>query len=380
MDSDSSTEIECEERPMASRRGVKVGTKRGKYKQRGGEEKARILAIADGGGDWRAAANANGVNTSTAYGWICKMEESPKRRGGSRRRKIEEAHVEKMLAYLEENPQLTLKEIASKLRADTGISVSTTAVHKHLHGRLYTCKKVRPEPSAMNSEENRRKRAAYVADVMAAIGQGKKVIYIDECNANLFLRRSNGRSRKGTRCSIKTPTSKGRNIHIVGGISQTGLVYWERRRGSYKKEACNAWMRELLRRVQEPMDRVVVVCDNAPVHAGLETVFEEEEFRGATLLRTGPYSAPLNPIEECWSVLKAEMKRRLAAEMLRLVYTPPPEGLTQTEHHLRHLEGIIDASVPLVTPMLCLSTFNHVQRHFAACLALHDLAMGDNVM
>ena len=133
----------------------------------------------------------------------------------------------------------------------------------------------------------------------------------------------------------------------------------------------------MLRAAQEPYGNVLVVCDNAPCHSGLEDVFEEEEFRGAQLLRLAPYSAPLNPIEEVWSVMKADMKRQLAAAMPRLLRDPTPEGLTQTEHRLRHLEAVIDKSVERITPMVCMRVCNHVQRHFAACIALRDLAMGD---
>ena len=109
-----------------------------------------------------------------------------------------------------------------------------------------------------------------------------------------------------------------------------------------------------------------------------EAVFEEEEFQGTGPLRAGPYSAPLNTVEECWSLLKAEMKRRLAASMISLLNSEPPAGLSLTEHRLRHLEAVIDASVQCITPMLCLRTCNHVQRHLTACLAMRDLAMGDN--
>ena len=59
------------------------------------------------------------------------------------------------------------------------------------------------------------------------------------------------------------------------------------------------------------MDRVVV-CDNTPVHNGIETVATEAEFEGIEIIRMAPYSAPLNPIEECWSVFKAAMKRSMA--------------------------------------------------------------------
>lgn len=173
------------------------------------------MAVAeDGSGDWRAAAEANGVKPSTAYGWIRKSDRSPKRRGGRRYAKLTEELVDKLVDFLEENPQLTLKELSNKLQERTGVAVTTTTIHRRLEGRLITCKKVRPEPSAMNSQANREKRAAYVTAVMDAAGAGKKLIYVDECNCNLFLRRSIGRSRKGARCSVKAPTSKGKKTYI----------------------------------------------------------------------------------------------------------------------------------------------------------------------
>ena len=90
----------------------------------------------------------------------------------------------------------------------------------------------------MNSVSNKEKRRDYVQALMDKMGQGKFIIFIDESNCNLFLRRTQGSSRKGTRCSVKSPTSKGKNIHIIAGISQQGLVHWERRRGNYKRDDC----------------------------------------------------------------------------------------------------------------------------------------------
>ena len=347
----------------------------GQRQRRGGE--LSPLASDNGSGDWRSIALANGVSPSTAYGWIKKMDTPPKKRGGTRRSKITGDHVNMMIGYVEANPLITLKEISDKLHADSGLRVSTTTVHAHLECQLYTVKKVHAEPSSMNSEENRRRRATYVTSLMEAIGDGKYVIYIDECNVNLFLRRSGGRAKKGARCSTKLPTSKGQNVHVIGAVSQRGLVYLERRRGAYRKEESREWTRRMLRAAQEPFGNVLVVCDNAPCHSGLEDVFQEEEFRGAQLLRLAPYSAPLNPIEEVWSVIKADMKRQLAAAMPALIREPTPEGLTQTEHRLRRLEATIDQSVERITPMLCMRVCNHVQRHYAACIALRDLGMGD---
>ena len=84
---------------------------------------------------------------------------------------------------------------------------------------------------------------------------------------------------------------KEKNVHVIG------LIYWERRKGSHRRDDCCQWLRCLQRQVYEPMSDVVIVCDNAPVHESLESVLVEEEFNGTLLMRLAPYSAQLNPIK-----------------------------------------------------------------------------------
>ena len=324
-------------------------------------------------------ALANNVNLKTAYGWMRTYDKDalPKKRGGTRIKKITQLHVDAMTSYVEQDPLISLQLIKLNIFRYFQMNVLTTTIHKYLEGQFYSVKKVLPQPSAMNSAENKEKRSNYVGSVMESIGHGKRIVYIDETNCNLFLRCSFGRSKKGVRCTVSLPTSKGQNVHVIAGIYQTGLVYWERRRGSFRKDDCCEWLRKLLRELEEPIQDVVVACDNAPVHVSLQDVMEEEEFEGAQLLRLAPYSAPLNPIEECWSVMKSEIKKLLRSTMTDLLNATPPAGISQTEYRLRHLEDLIDSSICKITPTLCMKTCNHVQRHFQSCLALMDLNMGD---
>ena len=131
---------------------------------------------------------------------------------------------------------------------------------------------------------------------MPFVGLGKYIIYIDESNCNMFLRRSFGRLKKGVRCCVTVYLLQNeKNVHVIVGISQSGLIYWERRRGSYRKDDCCQWLRCLLRQVHEPMSDVVIVCENAPVH----------------MCEVGTLQCTLNLIEECWSVVKSVIKKQL---------------------------------------------------------------------
>lgn len=208
--------------------GVRRGTKRQKYRKYR-DEKKRVIEAGLKGEDWEAVAQANYVNLKTAYGWLRTYDEdaiaTPKKRGGARNKKILQVHIDAMIEYVEEDPLISLQLIKSNILRDHQMNVSTTSIHKYLEGQFYSIKKVLPQPSAMNSAENKQKRSNYVSSVMASIGQGKHIVYIDETNCNLFLRRSFGRSKKGVRCTVNLPTSKGKNIHVIAGICQTGMNF-----------------------------------------------------------------------------------------------------------------------------------------------------------
>ena len=142
-------------------------------------------------------STANGVAIKTAYGYIARPEHegTAKRSGLLTYQKVQPIHVEKTVEYVEQNPQVSLKEMSRRLHADTGVSLSIPTIHRHLHGQMYTIKKILPQPERMNSDANKEKRAAYTRKVTEAVGNGKAVLFMDEKNANLFLRRSQGRSK-----------------------------------------------------------------------------------------------------------------------------------------------------------------------------------------
>ena len=108
----SSNETNHGEEFIAKKRGVKQGSRRGSYKKTfPNDTKLRIIDVAENDGDWKAAARLNDVPMATAYGWRRRADDSAKKRGGYKKPKLSEHHVENMLSYVEENPLITLREI-----------------------------------------------------------------------------------------------------------------------------------------------------------------------------------------------------------------------------------------------------------------------------
>lgn len=189
-----------------------------------------------------------------------------------------------------------------------------------------------------------------------------------ETNFNLFCRRSYGRAKKGRRAVSVLPSSKKPNIHIIGAISSFGLEYIEVRRGAFKGRVANDWMRRLANSIEGrgvPLDSVLVVCDNLPAHSQLEVAAQD---CGLTLLRLGPYSPMLNPIENIWSVVKAAVKRVNRNSVVVVLGVGP--------QRLQYLENVIQQSIPEITPYLCSQAINHSTRFHRGALAMEDMEVG----
>ena len=137
---------------------------------------------------------------------------------------MKEFYVDALLNWQGDNPQLTLKQLSEKLYENYNVQVSHQTIAKHLDGRMISFKSVHFQPEAANKDKNKALRKQYVEKITQMSEEGKTVIFIDESNVNLFLRRSRGRAPVGSRAVVKIPTTKGANIHMIGAMTQTGRV------------------------------------------------------------------------------------------------------------------------------------------------------------
>ena len=163
------------------------------------------------------------------------------------------------------------------------VRISPQMVSNALDGESFSVKKVHVQPHGMNTLSNKVKRKKFIEEVMKLSSESKFIVHIDESNVNLFIRRNFGRSKKRWRSVVKLPNSKGANVHMVAGIGQQGLHHFTWRRGAFRNENANEWLRGLLRELQAnglANDKLAIISDNAPCK--FESVFQEPEFVGIT--------------------------------------------------------------------------------------------------
>ncbi|KAG2944316.1 hypothetical protein PC115_g435 [Phytophthora cactorum] len=278
------------------------------------------------------------MSRATAYR-LCKAgDPSLPARGGARASvvKCTDEIVKAMEGYLDAECMLTLTQLADKVQEEFGVELSTSTISAKLATKLITLKQFVEHQA-----------------------KGDYIVYYDETNYNLFCMHSQGRAAKGKRAVVKTTPPKGKTckfnaqFHIYEAVKNS-----ETYRNFYGGKS------------------VVTVLDNAPAHNQTETRLVEElgEHSDLVLLRLGPYSPMLNPIEGCFSVFKAKVKAFLAAHRQRMF----DQGafLSLTEARMTLLEDAANSSIRCINRHLVTSMALHCQRALADALKMEDIQYG----
>lgn len=341
---------------------------RGNYKTYSGIDRERIVTLAEDGGDWDTLAATLNVNKKTAYSWVNSGRSKGDQRGGKKPRKLTTNQVDEICLEIEADNQLTLQQLSDKCFLKFGIRLSPSSMHNYLKGKLISVKKYHVEPSAMNNNMNKEKRKEYVERLTSFMREEKQIIWMDETNFNLFCRRSQARSRIGERAVIMRPTSRGKNVHVIGAITASGVLKWDRMRGSFTANKAKDWVISMMEKLPPYLqpENTVLVIDNAPCHSTIDEC--EALFSGFTVLRLAPYSPALNPIKNIWSKVKSFVK----AQMRIPNVTPPGIG----EQKLQYVEEKIDAAMGEISPQDCINCSQHVQGLYSLALWKQDMPCG----
>jgi len=140
----------------------------------------------------------------------------------------------------------------------------------------------------------------------------RNLVFIDESGVNLAMTRLYGRNIEGERVHDECPGNKGKNVTIIGAMSDEGLIATMSLPGSLNTESFLVYVEKIL--LPALWIGAIVVMDNLPVHHADKIKFLIESV-GAKVKFLPPYSCDLSPIELCWSKFK-ELLRSAQARTL----------------------------------------------------------------
>jgi transposase len=137
----------------------------------------------------------------------------------------------------------------------------------------------------------------------------RRLLFLDESGVNLAMTRLYGRAPAGERVTGSAPQNYGAGVTLVAALGARGV----RAAMSVDGPTDTAVLVAFISQVLSPRLRRgdILVMDNLAVHKTL-SVRAAVRRAGARLLYLPPYSPDFSPIEQCWSKLKASLRKAKA--------------------------------------------------------------------
>lgn len=142
-----------------------------------------------------------------------------------------------------------------------------------------------------------------------------RLVFIDESGFRTSINRAYGWANVGDKPILLTP-KWGKNITVVGAIGITGPRAMQVVDGKFDGAAFIEYLDVVLGPTLQPGD--IVVMDGPRLHR-VAGVVEALANHGATPLYLPAYSPEFNPIEMCWSVMKAWIRKHAPRAKDRLL-------------------------------------------------------------
>ncbi|CDH61137.1 hypothetical protein RO3G_03680 [Lichtheimia corymbifera JMRC:FSU:9682] len=336
----------------------------------------------------KRAAERAGINVDAAY----KFNKQWKKSGGTvlpgyveaskvkpkgNNRKLTEEHSRFLEDYVERNPTCVVKDAVDELCGEfKNLSIDQSTVYRHLTEKLsFTLTRTQPRVMERNSEDTLEQRRQFVQQITEQnIDFRRKCVFIDESGFVKNMVRPVAWSKKGTPAAVTVPTARGTNLSIIGCISYHGLIALSQQvpqsTGSKKRKLVDGRESGLphgtksshfllfVEQVAAVLNKhglhnMYIVMDNASIHK-TKQVLEAIKRHDHIPLFLPPYSPFLNPIEECWSKMKGQVRKTPLSSKDSLVVR-------------------IQEAAKTITRKDCRGWIRHSQKYFVKCLDMQPI-------
>jgi transposase len=134
----------------------------------------------------------------------------------------------------------------------------------------------------------------------------RKLLFLDETSVNCGMTRPYGRAKKGERVNDYVPDARFERTSVISTIRIDGRQAPMMFKGTLDGNVFAAYVKDVLAPALEGGETVIM--DNLASHkvkGALDPIYE----KGATVLFLPAYSPDYNPIEQCWSKMKAVLRK-----------------------------------------------------------------------
>jgi transposase len=218
--------------------------------------------------------------------------------GGSEAR-LDGEQTAKLLAHLDEQIYVDVKDICNYVWAEFGITYSRSGMTQWLGRNGFSYHKPAPVPAKADKVKQQAFLAFY-ENLKKTLSDNEKIVFMDGVHPTHQTRMAYGWIRKGVRKELPTTLGQ-RRMNIVGALDLEDMRLMHQEYATIDSEAIIGFLKNL--EVHMPTATAIhVVLDSARYHTCPEVIDYVRTSR-IKLHHLPPYSPNLNAIEPCWKIM-----------------------------------------------------------------------------
>ena len=243
----------------------------------------------------RKAAHTTGISKSTIQRWAQGSPLVTTRRAA---KKATTESIQTIIKVLEDNPFLSPKAVTHLIAQKIKLQLSSSCVRFWMKKMKITRKKAR----RFNNKDSLPLQRSQFAKDFTSVIDPERVVSIDESSFYFDMKPSYGYCASWKRLKIPALPGGRTRWSLLMAVTNDRVVGWKLKKGSFKSPDFVDFISNL-----DTDKRDVLLLDNASIHK-TGPVMDAIVFRGLTPCFLPPYTPEFQPIEHCFSVLKARYR------------------------------------------------------------------------
>ena len=216
------------------------------------------------------------------------------------------SYRDRLIGWVEAEPDISMPQLASRLEAECGIAAHPASLSRLLLAAGFTVKKTLLADEAARADVAERRRTWRRGRQPGMREEPHRLVFIDETATTTKMTRLRGRARKGARLKASAPFGHWGTQTFIAALRHDGLTATWIIDAPMNRDIFETYVETQLAPTLNPGD--VVILDNLSSHKSEKAKAILRE-RGAWFLFLPPYSPDLNPIEMAFAKLKAHLRR-----------------------------------------------------------------------
>jgi len=207
---------------------------------------------------------------------------------------------DKIRKILSSDNSLTQSGIQEKLKQDN-IHITQARISQIISNIQFSRKRLKRVSEKVITKDMINERYHYSVRINSLTNEN--ILYLDESGFNLHATNNYGYSPINVDAIRHVPANKGRNVSLLALISKTKFEKWQIINGAYDSQMLLDFLKNCIEQNIITQSNYIIM-DNARIHHS-RVVMDLLHEKNINYIFLPPYSPKLNPIEECFSMLKA---------------------------------------------------------------------------